>query len=115
MARTDESALIALSLEYADAVRSQDAERWAATWTDDARWILGVGRDVVGREAIVEMWASVDRQVRHRRPAVPGHQSFDVDGDTATGRCQFQEFNVGSTAAAHDPRRSLQRHVSAHA
>ena len=79
MTRTDESALIALSLEYADAVRARDAPRWAATWTDDARWVLDEGREVVGRPAIVEMWSAAMAKyslvvqiyqamhVRHRR------------------------------------------------
>ena len=56
MPTSDESALIALSLEYADAVRARDVERWAATWTEDARWVLGPDREVAGREAIVELW-----------------------------------------------------------
>jgi len=46
MSQSDESALLALSLEYADAVRARDEARWSATWADDARWVLGEGRDV---------------------------------------------------------------------
>ena len=93
MARGDESALTALLFEYADAVRARDEARWSATWADDARWVLGPGRDVVGREAILEMWAtsiakySVVVQVYNAA-------SFDVDGDTASGRCEFTELNV---------------------
>jgi uncharacterized protein (TIGR02246 family) len=100
MSRSDESALIALSLEYADAVRARDAERWAATWTDDARWILGEGRDVIGREGIVEMWsASIAKYAK----VVQMYQAatFDVDGDTATGRCEFQELNVRADGGRH--------------
>ena len=72
VARTDESALIALSLEYADAVRARDAQRWAATWTDDARWVLGEGREVVGRPSDRRDVVDVDRQVLPRRPDLPG-------------------------------------------
>jgi uncharacterized protein (TIGR02246 family) len=100
MTCSDDSALIALSLEYADAVRERNPERWGATWTDDARWILGPGRDVVGREAIVEMWTSsiakYDQVVQMYQAA-----SFDVDGETASGRCQFQELNVRADGGRH--------------
>jgi uncharacterized protein (TIGR02246 family) len=93
MTISDESALRALSLEYADAVRANDAARWAATWTDDARWVLGSGRDVVGRQAIVEMWsasiAKYARVVQLYLSAV-----YDVDGDKASGRCQLVELNI---------------------
>jgi uncharacterized protein (TIGR02246 family) len=93
MTMTDESALIALSLEYADAVRAQDAERWGATWTDDARWVLGPDREVVGREAIAELWRT---SIAKYTTVVQLYQActFDVDGDTATGRCTLVELNV---------------------
>jgi uncharacterized protein (TIGR02246 family) len=98
--KSDESALIALSLEYADAVRARDADRWAATWTDDARWILGEGRDVVGRDAIVEMWSA---SIAKYSAVVQMYQAatFDVDGETATGRCEFQELNVRADGGSH--------------
>ena len=93
MTISDESALRALSLEYADAVRAGDAARWAATWTDDARWVLDSGRDVVGRPAIVEMWsasiAKYTRVVQLYLSAV-----YDIDGDDASGRCQLVELNI---------------------
>lgn len=100
MSQADESALVALSLEYADAVRARDAERWAATWTDDARWVLGDGRDVVGRDAIVAMWStslakySVVVQQYHAA-------TFDIDGDTASGRCEFSELNIKADGGRH--------------
>ncbi|HEY7627552.1 MAG TPA: nuclear transport factor 2 family protein [Ilumatobacteraceae bacterium] len=100
MARSDESALVALSLEYADAVRARDAERWAATWVDDARWVLGPGRDVVGREAIVEMWST---SIAKYATVVQLYlaATFDIDGDAATGRCEFQELNVVADGSRH--------------
>ena len=93
MSQSDESALLALSLEYADAVRARDEVRWSATWTDDARWVLGEGRDVVGRDALVAMWAASLARYAAVVQIYSGC-SFDVDGDTATGRCEFQELNV---------------------
>jgi uncharacterized protein (TIGR02246 family) len=101
MPRSDESALIALSLEYADAVRDQDADRWAATWVDDARWVLGAGRDVVGRDAIVDMWStSIAKYAKVVQLYLAS--TFEIDGDTASGRCEFQELNV-----VHDGTRKI--------
>jgi uncharacterized protein (TIGR02246 family) len=100
MSRSDESALIALSLEYADAVRARDAERWAATWTEDARWVLGEGRDVVGRDAIVEMWAT--SMAKYEAVVQQYHAcTFDIDGDTAIGRCEFSELTVKADGGRH--------------
>ncbi len=100
MTMSDESALTALSLEYADAVRARDAERWAATWTADARWVLGAGRDVEGREAIVDMWttalAKYSVVVQQYHACV-----FDIDGDSATGRCEFSELNIKADGGRH--------------
>ena len=92
MARSDESALIALTLEYADAVRNLEKERWAATWTEDARWVLDGERDVVGREAIVEMWS---RSIAKYAHVVQLYSActYDIDGDAASGRCEFRELN----------------------
>jgi uncharacterized protein (TIGR02246 family) len=100
MASSDESALTALSLEYADAVRARDADRWAATWTEDARWVLGPGRDVVGRAAIVEMWTT---SIAKYATVVQLYlaATFDIDGDVASGRCEFQELNVVADGSRH--------------
>jgi uncharacterized protein (TIGR02246 family) len=100
MARTDESALNALLLEYADAVRTRDVDRWAATWTDDARWVLDEERDVEGRDAIVEMWS----QSIAKYPVVVQLYltcTYDIDGDTATGRCELLELNVKGDGGRH--------------
>jgi ketosteroid isomerase-like protein len=92
--------LIALSLEYADAVRERDAARWAATWTEDARWVLGPGRDVVGRDAIVGMWtASMAKYAVVVQLYLAA--TFVVDGDTASGRCEFQELDVVADGSRH--------------
>jgi uncharacterized protein (TIGR02246 family) len=100
MARSDESALRALSMEYADAVRARDVGRWSATWTADARWVLGPGRDVVGRDAIVEMWrtsiAKYDQVVQLYLSS-----AFSVEGDEASGRCELVELNLVADGTRH--------------
>ena len=100
MTRTDESALIALTLEYGDAVRVRDVDRWTSTWTDDARWVLGAGRDVVGRQAIVEMWST---SIAKYTTVVQLYLActYDIDGDTATGRCELQELNIKADGGRH--------------
>lgn len=100
MTTTDESALIALSLEYADAVRARDPERWGATWTDDARWILDGSRDVEGRSAIVEMWTTAI--AKYEMVVQLYHAcTFTIDGDTAAGRCEFSELNIKADGGRH--------------
>lgn len=97
---TDESALIALSHEYADAVRYVDADRWAATWTEDGRWVLGPGREVTGRPAVLEMWStSIAKYARVVQMYTSA--SFTIDGDVASGRCQFFELNEVADGSRH--------------
>ena len=93
MAQSDDSALVALSLEYADAVRARDVERWAATWTDDARWVLDADREVKGRDAIVEMWSTSIARYAHVVQLYLAC-AYDVNGDVAVGRCELQELNI---------------------
>lgn len=92
MPMTDDSALMRLSFDYADAVRLVDAEAWGATWADDAVWILGPDRRVQGRDAIVELW---QRSIAKYAAVVQLYlgASFEVDGDTAAGRVQLLELN----------------------
>lgn len=100
MSQTDESALIALSLDYADAVKDQDKERWGQTWVQDCRWILDDNRDVVGRDAVVAMWeAAIAKYAKVVQLYLSS--TFDVTGDTATGRCEFIELNRRADGAGH--------------
>lgn len=105
MTMSDESALVALAHEYADAVRHRDAERWAATWVADGRWVLGPGRDVSGRDAIVEMWSdsiakyAVVTQMYtsctfNIDSNIDSSIGSNIDINTASGRCQLFELNV---------------------
>jgi uncharacterized protein (TIGR02246 family) len=100
MPMSDESALVVLSLEYADAVRARDVDRWAATWTDDARWVLGPGREVAGRDAIVEMWrASIAKYAAVVQLYLAA--SYDVAGEIASGRCELLELNIVADGSRH--------------
>jgi hypothetical protein len=36
----------------------RDEVQWRLCWAEDARWRLGPGREVEGRDAIVELWSS---------------------------------------------------------
>jgi len=107
MTRSNESALRALSLEYADAVRARDADRWGATWADDARWHLGPDRSVEGRTAIVELWVSAmakyDTVIQQYLSA-----TYDIDdhAGTASGCAQLLEFVV----AVDDARTMMSGH-----
>ncbi len=91
MAQSNESALVSLSQAYADAVRRGDADAWGALWTDGAVWVLGPGREIVGKEAIVATWrqslAKYSRVVQMYLSS-----SFQIDGDTASGRIQLVEL-----------------------
>ncbi len=113
MPQSDESALIALSHRYAEAVRRGDAEGWAATWADDAVWVLGPNRQVVGREAIVEMWrSSLSKYERVVQLYLNG--SFTIEGDEAWGRIQLIEMirsvdGTPKTMAAHYDDRYVRR------
>jgi hypothetical protein len=62
--------------------------------------VLGEGRDVVGREAIVAMWSS---SIAKYSSVVQLYLActYDVDGDTARGRCELQELNVKGDGGRH--------------
>jgi ketosteroid isomerase-like protein len=54
----DDAAIRRLVVAYADAVSRLDADAWAATWAEGARWELGA-RVLEGREAIVAHWTAL--------------------------------------------------------
>jgi len=87
---TDREQVEELVHRYADAVVRRDAAQWGSCWTDDARWVLGPTRDVVGRPAIVELWTKAmgtfDAVVQN---VLNGEVRFD--GSTATGRWYILE------------------------
>ena len=87
---TAHDSIRALIHRYADAVVRRDQDQWGSCWAADAKWHLGPGRSVDGREAIVGLWvkamsgfAAVVQMVNN--------SEIHVTGDTATGRCYIHE------------------------
>jgi hypothetical protein len=62
--------------------------------------VLDTGRDVVGRDAIVEMWST---SIAKYTTVVQLYLacSYDIDGDLANGRCQLQELNIKADGGRH--------------
>jgi uncharacterized protein (TIGR02246 family) len=78
---------------YADAVLARDADAWGRLWTDDARWDLGPGRSIEGREAIVDHWRTSIAAYDHVVQLYLSNTAT-VDGDVAAGRAYLAELNV---------------------
>jgi len=87
---SDREAIAALVHRYADAVVRRDAGAWGAVWAEDARWVLGKGRDVTGRGAIVELWRSA---MGNFEAVVQNAYNGEVtvSGDRAAGRWYIGE------------------------
>ncbi len=86
---------------YADAVCLRTGEQWGNTWAEDARWVLGPGREVEGREAILALWhramggfSSVVQNVLN------GAVDIDESAGTASGRWYIMEHLKRSTGEA---------------
>ena len=86
----DELALRNLMGRYVDAVFRSDAEAWAATWAEDARWNV-VGTDVIGRDNIVGLWQQLMTTFEFAL-MLPSSSQFEVNGDQASGHYYLQEF-----------------------
>lgn len=75
---------------YADAVVHRDGEQRGSCWAEDARWVLGPGRAVEGREAIVALWhkamGGFDAVVQHVH-----NGDVRIDGDRGEGRWYIGE------------------------
>lgn len=72
---------------YADAVVRRDVDQWASTWAEDAKWELGRGRAMEGREAIVAFWnKAMDGFNAVVQNVVNGTCDLDHDAGTGTGR-----------------------------
>lgn len=99
----------ALSGEFTDAATMRDYDRWAALFTEDARWQIAPGTlEFTGREAIraaIERlqgnWEFFIQQVH------PGW--IEIDGDIAAGRVYTEELgrfrdgnSHGNYAIYHD-------------
>lgn len=75
---------------YNDAVFRNDAEDWAACWTQDAVWAVG-GAEVGGREALVAHWRGLMAGFAAAAMYV-NHAAMAIDGDTAECRCYMLEM-----------------------
>ena len=77
---------------YSDAVVNRDGEQWASTWARDAEWSLGRGRDLKGRDAIVEFWHGAMARFRAVvQTVLNGTCALDEASGTGTGRWYIQE------------------------
>lgn len=69
----------------------KDPASWATVWADDAAWNLR-GDDVVGREAIVELWRSAVGRYELLLQQTTGHLVDELGADHASGRTYFTEI-----------------------
>lgn len=90
-AATD-AALRQLCARHADAIIRNDADAWAATWTDDARWSTARGSVVEGRDAVRTAWTKAMRAFDWlvQSPVVCVFEADEATG-TATGRVTVEE------------------------
>ena len=83
-------AIAELVHRYSDAVVNRSAEDWGSCWAEDSVWVLGPGRDVRGKTAIVDLWKSA--VVRFDAIIQLVHNgSVTFDGDRAAGRWYIDE------------------------
>jgi uncharacterized protein (TIGR02246 family) len=89
---SDELAIRALVERYADAVCRRDAEDWGQTWAPGGTWDLGPGREVTGREKIVELWLSLMGGYPTALQLIHSGVVTSIDGDRATARWYLSEY-----------------------
>jgi ketosteroid isomerase-like protein len=89
-APTPRESITGLVHRYADAVVRRDQNQWAGTWAPDAKWHLGPGRSVEGRDAIVALWAKAMGGFAAVVQMV-NNGEVHVDGETASGRWYINE------------------------
>lgn len=89
----DRVAIRELNDIYGDGVVRIDADTWGSVWAEDATWHF-MGQVLEGREAIVGLWQGAMSNFESVS-FVCAPASIEVDGDTATGRCQTQEILKG--------------------
>ena len=86
----DEREIRDLVARYSDAVTRNDAESWAATWAEDARWDVGIAK-AAGRDAIVATWKQLMGHFRFVAQ-LPQTGVIELDGDRATGSWHYLEI-----------------------
>ena len=72
---------------------ARDATAWGDLWTADGVWELGPGREIAGREAIVEHWRTSIANYHHVVQLYLS-STATIDGDAASGRAYLVELNV---------------------
>lgn len=92
MPNEDAFEIRALVERYADAVCRRDAADWGATWAPDATWDLGPGREVTGREQIVELWTKLMAGFPTAIQIIHSGVVTSIEGDRATARWYLSEF-----------------------
>ena len=85
-----ELAIRNLVARYCDAVNRYDGEAWAATWTEDGRWLF-LDQVHQGRDTILAFWSTVMAQLDFAI-MLADNALISVDGDTASGRWYTQEI-----------------------
>jgi SnoaL-like domain len=77
---------------YADAVGHRDADQWISTWDENAKWVLGPGRDVQGREDILALWKrAIGNFSSVVQNVLNGSVDVDENAGTASGRWYIME------------------------
>ncbi|HET9078457.1 MAG TPA: nuclear transport factor 2 family protein [Acidimicrobiales bacterium] len=86
---SDELAVRALVGRYADAVNTGDADGWGGTWAEEAVWHIS-GRELSGRDRIVEFWRSAMASFESVIQMVAQGQ-VRAEGEGAAGRWTIWE------------------------
>lgn len=83
---TDWVEILQLKYEYCYAVDAGNYEAWAATFTEDGRFVHGDSNPVVGRTAIAGYGREEIDSTIEAMTHIPLNPVIHIDGNTATGR-----------------------------
>ena len=86
--------------QYCDGVIRRDGSIWGATWSDDAHWNLGMGREVLGKKAIVELWTTAMGAFNWTIQTAE-HFSLNIDEAKGTGRVMWSFGSAMSVPMAN--------------
>jgi uncharacterized protein (TIGR02246 family) len=95
--RKDDGAIRDLVATYCHAIAERDDAAWAATWAEDAEWVV-LGSTVRGRDAILAHYRKLISSVRWVMQFA--HNGLiEIEGDTARGRWLIVEYMQGASGA----------------
>lgn len=95
--RDDDGAIRDLVAAYCHAIAERDDAAWAATWAEDAEWVV-LGSTVRGRDAIVAHYQKLISSVRWVMQFA--HNGLvEIEGDRARGRWLIVEYMQGARGA----------------